>query len=200
MNLIVATPQNVDATEFAFDDIKVNHLRFIEYSKRPRKLIHSFTESLGLYRLAKHVILFDFDKQRILYFVRFDIKKIFGHSFVVQEILWRDSQLTKSKFKLNGDSVSVYVFFNCLLTLAEGVGIATDSMQTPNGKRFWLDRIAQAFEHNLHVYLIDQNTKVKVEVTDDDDFKNKIVNMKTWTDSQVGTGRRVIIAKDRIWK
>ena len=190
---------NVEPTEFKFEDRRTNQEKYLHYRKRKGTLIHSFAPGVGLYQLPRHFILFDDDRKLILYFVKFNVKSIFGHKFAIQEILWASGRVADKQYTVGGVSVGEYVFFHHLLAAAEGVGIATDSMQTAGGKRFWFRRVAQAFADKQFVYLIDQNTRVKVLVSNYDDFEAKITNMKTWTDGQAGEGRRVIIAPKKIW-
>jgi hypothetical protein len=93
-------------------------------------------------------------------------------------------------------SIPTYVFFKHLLTLADGVGIAPDAMQTASGKRFWFDRVAQDFERKLNVYLIDRTNKTKIKIIDFDDFDSKTEEEKKWVaDDNSALNRRVFISK-----
>ena len=198
LNIIVAEPMNVSPTEFGFTDDKVNHKRYLDFSKRKsKKLVHAFSPDVGLYRFSEHYIVLNDTEQSIVYFMQFKVRRILGRKLVTQVILWNDRLMDKEKFNINGQSIAVYVFFECLMGEADGVGIATDSMQTPDGRRFWEGRVARAFSRGLHVYLIDQNTHTEVEIHDAKEFKAK--THSTWSEVSSSMAKRIVISLKALW-
>jgi len=104
----------------------------------------------------------------------------------------------KPEMKIKGQGVTVFVFLNLLIRVAGGIAIATDAFHSPDGRRFWLRRIAQAFSDKKHVYLIDMEKNKKVKVNTDKEFEQKMNDMKMWVKSEKGQERRVIISTSPI--
>lgn len=187
---LVGSPLETDDLDFDFGKKEFNRKQYLKY-REPSLLIHSFTGQLGLYKaVGDHFFVFDDSKKTILYAVKYSIISFLGYRFVVQKQIWRSPALTQ---KLEGMSIPTYVFFRHLLPLADGVGIVTGAMQTASGKRFWFDRVAQAFEQKLNVYLMDQINKTKIKIRNFDDFESKIEEEKTWNS---GLTRRVVLSKE----
>jgi hypothetical protein len=198
-SLVLASPLEIDDTDFNYEDAEFNQAEYAKYRNKSPQLIHKFSQTIGLFKVKDHFFVFNDDQHRILFCVKYAVIPFLSYNFVVQKKIWRDSALSVDAFKIDGMSVASYVFFNQLLPMADGIGIITDSMQTPSGKRFWFDRIAQAFSKNLHVYLMDRNKKIKIKLHDDADFKAKIKQEDTWTsDDNKSLNRRVVISKKEL--
>lgn len=201
--LITADPMMVDPTDFNFRNKKHNREKYFSFVKREKTLVHSFSPEVNLYKFSEHFVLLDDAAQQILYFVQFKIKTVFGHKFVVQIKLW-GNPVALEKYKIEGQSLGYYVFFEHLIKLASGIGIATDSMQTPDGRRFWERCIYRAFNSKCHVYLVNQNTKNRQEVVDYPDFEEQATKLGTWNDEMSDMGNRVIISPkncgEKSWK
>ena len=190
---LVASPLEIDDLDFGYGKSEFNHKEYLK-NRESSRLIHSFTDQLGLYKAASdHFFVFDDSKKTILYSAKYGVISFLGYRFVVQKQIWRSPVLTQ---KLEGMSIPTYVFFKHLLPMADGVGIVTDAMQTASGKRFWFDRVAQAFEQKLNVYLMDRTNKTKIKIRNFDEFEAKIEDEKTWaSDDNSSLNRRVVISK-----
>ena len=197
--MVIASPLEIDDTDFGYDDIDFNKKEYDKYRKMESKLIHRFSDNVGLFKLKDHFFVFDDKNHQILFVVKYAIIPFLSYHFVVQKKIWRSLILSREQYKIEGMPVSNYVFFNHLLPMADGVGIITDSMQTPSGKRFWFDRIAQSFEKGLNVYLMDRNKKSKIKIKDEADFILKIKQEKTWTsDDTASLNRRIVITQKQL--
>jgi len=196
--LITADPQLVDPTDFNFRDKKHNQEKYLSFKTKEKTLVHSFSPEVNLYKSSEHFVLLDDAEQQILYFVQFKLRSIFGHKFVAQIKLW-GNPVALEKYKIDGQSIGYYVFFEHLIKLAEGIGIATDSMQTPDGRRFWERCIYRAFNNKFHVYFINQNTKDRQEAVDYADFEKKSTKLAIWNAEISGMGNRVIISPKKLW-
>lgn len=197
--MLLASPLEIDDTDFGYEDVEFNNKEYAIYRGKTAKLIYKFSDSLGLFQLKDHFFVFDDTSHSILFVVKYTIIPFLSYHFVVQKKIWRSPILSKEAFKIEGMPVSNYVFFKHLLPMADGVGIITDSMQTPSGKRFWFDRIAQAFEKGLNVYIMDRNKKSKIKIKNDADFSLKIKQEKTWTtDEAASMNRRVVITPKKL--
>jgi len=197
-SMILASPLEIEETDFNYEDIEFNEEEYTKYRKEA-KSIHRFSNKIGLFKAKNHFFVFDDMNHRVLFVVKYAIISFLSYRFVVQKKIWRSPILSKSQFKIEGMPVSTYVFFKILLPMADGVGIITDSMQTPSGKRFWFDRVAQSFEKGLNVYLMDRTKKSKIKLKDDADFSAKIKQEKTWTSEDAsGLNRRVVITQKEL--
>jgi hypothetical protein len=197
-SLVLASPLEIEDTDFRYEDADFNQGEYAKY-REASQVVHKFSDSIGLFKAKDHFFVFDDAKYKVLFCVKYTIIPFLSYNLVVQKKIWRDSALSVDAFKMEGMSVASYVFFNYLLPLADGVGIITDSMQTPSGKRFWFDRIAQSFAKNLHVYLLDRNKKLKIELVDDADFKAKIKQENTWSaEDNKSLNRRIVITEKKL--
>jgi len=197
-SMVLASPLEIDDTDFGYEDAEFNTKQYAK-CRTGAKSLHQFSKKIGLFEAKDHFFVFDDETLSILFVVKYSVISFLSYRFVVQKKLWRSPILSKDVFKLEGMPVSNYVFFKLLLPMADGVGIVTDSLQTPSGKRFWFDRVAQSFEKGLNVYLMDRDKKSKIKVKDDADFSVKIKQEKTWTsDDAAGLNRRVVITQKEL--
>ena len=197
--VIVADPQLIDPLDLKkLENPAENKKLYLKSKKEHRELMTSITKDVKLYLLDDKFMVFDDENQEILYEMRFEIHKIFGHEFAVQSFVWSSDSLIN--FKIGGQNVSSYVFFNLLMNAAGGVAIATDAFHTPSGKQFWLRRISQAFHKNQYVYFIDMSKKLKTRIKTHKDFKEKLTtDLEMWTKKEEGQVRRIIISPALLW-
>jgi len=147
-------------------------------------MVLKITPAINLYLKNDKFIIFDDDDKLILYTMTFETHRIFGYEFAVQSFVWASPKL--EAHKVDDESVPTYVFFKLLMRTAGGVAISTDAFHTPDGERFWLRRVAQAFRIKQYVYLVDMAKGQKVKVKDYVDFQHKIKDMKIWADKGQG--------------
>jgi hypothetical protein len=77
--------------------------------------------------------------------------------------------------------------------------IVTDNMQTSMGKRFWMGRIGNALTMGFPVYYINQVSKEKLLLTEDN--VDKVVDKyKVWGDSTISMAKKIAICKDLFWE
>jgi len=201
--IFASPPELINPLNTKLNRRNENKKMYIQYGKKRGILLDVISPNIKLYRLqlsndTGEFIVFDDNSQRILYKMCFESHTIFGHKFAVQSFVWSSKDLVN--YNIKGQSVSSYVFFIYLIKAADGVAIATDMFHTPDGMEFWLRRISQAFFKKYHVYLIDVTKDIKSKALNNDDFEDKIENMKIWTgEKDDGQNRRVIISPKTIW-
>lgn len=199
---IVGTPELIEPLEnVPWDNLKENTKRYSYYTDEvEKKLLHTLSRGVALYQIPedKLFLVLDHNAKMVLYVMKYDTDPIFGHTFAVQRYVWASARLAKSEMQIKSQTVTAYVFFHLLMKIAGGIAITTDALQTPDGKRFWLRRVAQAFSNKQFVYIIDFDTNTKLTIKNDIEFEQKIQNMKTWIKHSKGQSRRIIISPKSI--
>jgi hypothetical protein len=197
LKYIQAGPLNVLDTEFDLDDIAVNMKMFKDLQKRKGTLI----KDLGEYQLMgypTYIALVHIPSKSIAYIVRFEVKIVFGKKAVTQVMLWRRwGNNFVEELRIDGMKLTAYVFFKVLF--AKYDCIVTDSMQTKMGKRFWQDRIGNAFNYGFPVYYINQVSKEKILLTKDNVDKVE-KQYKIWDDTKISEAKKIAICKDEFWE
>lgn len=153
------------------------------------------TQNLGklknhtLYKQNNRLALIDTtvgETPHILYYLKYEINHL--------NILNCDAAQQVAVWKEHGgetNDIASEMFFTFLLPL---VGcIVTDLYQTTYGKRFWLDRVADAIKIGLKVLYI--NTDTNKITTINDMNKLKSLQKEIWGDGEQYQHRRVVIAK-----
>lgn len=105
----------------------------------------------------------DKNNPRIVYAVDIKINhKIIIHQTCTQVLVWASPS--------NEDLLIGFPrkIFNHLLK--HYAIMITDQEQTPDGKRFWERRIAQAFNDGLFIYFYDETNSILTAIKDNDDF------------------------------
>jgi hypothetical protein len=154
-----------------------------------------------LYKYGNKFVLVDPYRMMVLYYLSWKDKYYkYLNSTVSQEVLhWRDRGLYETI------DLSSHVFFDLLLPIHGK--IMTDFIHTNSGERFWLRRINETFNKNLHIYCIyflqttDSSRKI-VKVKDDLSFKsllispdNKLSN-NPWGYDNKFEARRILITQE----
>lgn len=116
-----------------------------------KKLLEQITPGVALYSLPTRYFILDTENQKLLYLVELKLSHINGMSTISQMKVWRDYSASETK------GIAERVFFDYIAPRADLV--VTDGEQTPDGKRFWMLRIAEAYRRGLPVYLFDYNDK-----------------------------------------
>jgi hypothetical protein len=198
---ITSAPEMIEPIDVSsYTTLKQNKAKYRSFEKDQKKLIHTLDRGVVLYQIPKKdaFIVLDHNSQNVLYDMRYELHAFFGHEFAVQRFIWASPRLEKPELKIKNQSVTTYVFFNLLLKIAGGIAIATDAFHTPDGKRFWLRRVTQAFSAKKHVYLVDMDKDQIIKIKNDLEFEQKIEDMETWIKDTKGQNRRVIISSKPI--
>lgn len=164
-------PQMVNPTQFKLNDdaFNQNHL------KRKKVIIDS-SDDYDIIKTGNNnnrsIILYDKNNMLIDYWVRFKrfgFKSI-GGSFITQTQIWRRDGSPWVQ------GITRKMFFDYLLK--HNKAIMSDSMQTVDGKRFWIDRMAEATSRGLYIGLANLNLK-QIEW-----FEGNSSNYRNWIKSK----------------
>lgn len=194
---IHAGPMNVSDTEFGLDTPDKNIAMYKKLEKRKGTKLKSFGD-YRLFEYPTYIALLHIPSHSVAYIVQFERKVVFGKRAVTQIMLWRQiGNDFVENLKIDGMKLTSYVFFKLLF--AKNDCIITDSMQTGMGKRFWGDRIGNALALGYPVYYINQVTKDKILITDEN--KNEIFEKYTiWGDDEISKAKKIAICKDKFWE
>lgn len=145
---IFEAPQNTFPTEFGLDET-VTNIRFGKSLLSQRKTaISKVDEDYTLWEFEREYALIRDSDSYVAYYMkfRFDMIRLIKRMCVRQVIVW------KSKEALPDAAITKKIF-NDLIHKYQTV--ITDAEQTPDGRRFWLNRISDALsDSSLFVYYI----------------------------------------------
>lgn len=189
-------PQELNATEFNLDDPKVNRRLAHDFTHNGEKL-EDVTERLSLWQRGRRIalVLEDPGKPRsLIYYVQWKERfhKLIGHKAISQVAVWRDALDPRSK------GIAAKIFWEHLLPIHEVM--MTDTMQTPDGKRFWTNRVAEAFEHRLRVYYLNllpapaTGERELIEIHDLQHFADLAREKDFWGREDLHQARKIIIS------
>lgn len=153
-------PQLIPSEKYTLHDQK------LLYSDKLSRLnssqvLSAIDQNIKLYARNDEIFALDSAKQQLVYLVKFikDCKRFIDvvagtneHLHYVTQIrVFRDSTNTKTK------GIAEEIFWQHLLPMT-GL-IVTDQDQTPDGRRFWGNRIGEAFDLDLKVGYWNQNNR-----------------------------------------
>lgn len=109
-----------------------------------------------------------------------------------QVAVWRDP------FEKISRGVTERIFFDYLLQNYHTV--ITDSMQTPDGERFWEYRIGDAFDRTgVYVYYVSFIApKEIIEIKNDQQLRDIANNKQIWGEAHANQARRIIITTKQL--
>jgi hypothetical protein len=144
---------------------------------------------LKLYRLRNQFFAVNRAGDRMAYWINtvHKYQSMIKETCVTQVALWRDSDNPHAK------DLPAHVFFNYLLP--ENHNIMIDGQQTTDGKRFWVNRIADAFDKGLHVYYANvMAPRELIKLVDKDDFMKNAKSIPIWGDNYHFRDKKIIIS------
>lgn len=170
-HFVAGNPQLISGTDFPLRAILENEVANVEMyeklmSSSKKKKMFDIPPNGEVYSLGQKIFLANNDKKRVDYFVQYEKQRFKGILTITQIAIWLQYS-SKYVNMPNGERVSTYLFFNHLLPMAEAV--MTDSLQTPDGRRFWVNRTADAIKQGLYVYTVwrDKNEIIQIKTMDD---------------------------------
>lgn len=187
----MSPPQLIGDQEFGLDNpTKLSNITYKFLHNNEKKLMRSINKDIKLYKLRNQFILIDEKQPTLLYIARYktDYSNLIGTKYALQFMIWKGSY-SPSQTK----NISKNIFFNYILPL-EG-SILTDSQHTDLGKRFWLNRIGDAFSLKLNVYYVDFNRHILRKINNDNELNSLIAKDQIWGHDIEFGGQRMLITK-----
>jgi hypothetical protein len=134
------------------------------------------------------VFLVNRDEKVLTYYVNYEVNHLKGLGrCATQVVLWR-----RAGSGLPGVTSRV---FNSLL-MDKFDAMVSDEIQTPDGQRFWIDRMAEAIQHGWSVGLIDLNGKAKLHrYPGGQSLQQWLTDMNGWGEDDAFGNRLFFISK-----
>lgn len=189
-DLIVEAPQIVgEYSPIELNDSTQNQELYQQLSRNPNKqLLKQITDTCKVYKSNKTIFCLDDMLSMVTYEMEFKVNEhpTLGQ-FVWQTSVWRGNSALISHLPTE-------MFFEYLVKTYHTV--LTDSKQSWDGKRFWLDRIDNAFDRGINVYFFDFSTSnlTKIETKTDWLQFYKINQNKIWGKTNLHQMMRMVIS------
>lgn len=182
---------------FKFDNVAVNKKtarRFLQYAKhntievmRDALLIRipAVTKLIGGDVIHEIGLIENFDAPHLVYYVKFKEFALHKMTCVSQAIVYNEGGYS---------GITKHVFFDILL--AQYDSIATDSMQSGDGRRFWENQIFEALAKNKFLYYADFEHGRYEPISSIREFRAVVQNREPWGDGIEYQQRRFIICNE----
>lgn len=158
---LLISPANWKLPKILDNEDKNNKL-YLQLKKSSRlKQLHSWeNDKFELVERGQKIALLNNNKHRIEYFVQYEFDHFRGIKTITQIAVWANKGFPLPA--INGLSAIKWTFFKYLLPKA--TAIAADSLQTEDGKAFWMKRIGESWDLGYITYMVlrDKNTIIKV--------------------------------------
>lgn len=180
---------------FFLDDLKFNRELYSRLIKKRSKIFLDIKVPLenGKYQelietgLGENGYIYFATDESIKYLVRYKKERVslIDKFAVTQFLVWADRNFSRSR------GLATKVFFDFLLKKHKI--IVSDYEQTLDGKRFWQNRIGDAFDRNLHVYLLDSRHNKVHKIKDEVDLDTNYT--QHWREDKLGKFYRFAISE-----
>jgi hypothetical protein len=128
-----------------------------------------------------------------LYYVQWSeiFHKLVGHRAITQVAVWADPVDPRST------GAAARIFWEYLLPIHRV--LMTDALQTPDGQRFWRNRVSEAFDHHLHVYYLNllpgkDGQREMIEIASKSAFDRLAREKEFWGREDLHRARKIIIS------
>ena len=183
---LLGSPQLLTPSNFGYDVETINSNEAQKFLSNKKCKQVGTLMGLPLYKCGNRYALIEITNgvPHLRYYVQYENKwvTLLKHNAIQQVMVWRGKGYS---------NVATSIFFDYLLP--ETGCIITDAFQTPDGEKFWWDRVKQALEKNLFVYYLDimpPNLVIK-RLHTFNEFRN--ISQVAWGDSQRNQEKRIII-------
>lgn len=164
---------------------KQSYSKLLDLSNK--RLIKKLTKDAFVYQQGCMFFCLDNSSKKVTYYMTFNVgaSKTIGH-FVYQSLVWVDDTVMYTKHLASN------MFWYELFTNYES--IITNSEQTWDGKRFWLNRIRDAFGNGLNVYLYDFKLQELTKMNSLSEFSDVHDLGEIWDNQPIFKSKRMVIS------
>jgi hypothetical protein len=165
-----------DFEDYAFDDLDANRQRYDLFVKfEPKKHINNFN-GVDVYELrigGEDILVGLYHPTKlVVYYCNYEVKvEPNAGRTCTQIMLW-------SKRSKRVKDLPRIIFFNYLMKKYKTM--QTDTMQTPDGERFWLGNIRTAFDVGYNVYHYNNASHKLAQLSSYDEFKEYYLADAFW--------------------
>ena len=194
-DIILEAPATADPLEDFLGDLDTNQGELRKLLMLKPKHVMSVNDNFVMYsaKMGDRQIFFGvvIDEMRIVYYMVFETEKskLIG-KFVYQSYVWVDKTYSAAR------GLPRLMFFNHLLLKYKTV--VTDSIQTWDGRKFWMSRIKDALEKNIKVYYVNFETNHIEEIHKYEDVARLNALHKIW--ANYAFDKRMVISLNPLIK
>lgn len=177
------------------DNETTNKKIYLQFAESVRsKIIKSWENgNLVLVEKGQRLVLLNHKQMRVKYYVQYKYRKFRGIKTITQIALWAYKSFPLPN--IDGLSAIKWVFFHYLLP--RGQAIAADSLQTEDGKNFWLRRIRDSWDSGLNTYFVFRDKNMVVKATNSQDIDD--LTPFIWGSIKHHEFRRAFISKKTLF-
>lgn len=187
---IYESPQLVDDGDWGLGTAEQNAKVLKDLMSAPGMREIGNYRSLKLYRLRGVIFAVDeLSPNQLVFRIKTEVTKIssINENAVVQRELWRDVN------NLSAAGLTKHVFTKILLP--EFHIIASDNLQTKDGRAFWMNRVSEALDRDQNVYVLSEIPPRKlIKVLDHAEFMKLNTAGQIWGTDPKFRLRRILIS------
>lgn len=152
---------------FDLSDIEENHQAYDKIINSKRTLqMEKHNDSQYLYSYGDKIVLLNINRKTVDYYVKLETGKFkITGKYITQVEVWR----TEDRPVQN---VVQKVFFDHILKSHDTV--LSDSLQTSNGRRLWVNIVDYALQRGLNVYVVNLNNGTLTHIPNADIYGDEI--------------------------
>lgn len=165
----------------------------LAFSPRAKTLRTYAGGKAKLLEVGQKIVLCDYENKKMDYYVQYEFGKIKGLKCVTQIVIW----VTDISPYVNqgGLRLTQEVFFDYIVPKARCV--AADTLQSPDGMKFWLRRISDALNMGFHIYAYFKDKDKMYRIAKFSDISK--LRDQIWTTETAAENRRAIIAPSDVF-
>lgn len=161
------SPQLIDAEDWGLSNADKNQQLYTTLTKYHAEEKIGTYKGLDLYRRKGQFFAINPENTEapISYWIKTEVHRLSAAnvSGITQHALWRNTD------DIATTGITSYIFFKILLP--QYGAIISDGLQTQDGKRFWINRISEAFDKELNIYVLHELAPRKlIKILDQAEF------------------------------
>jgi len=185
----------LNSTSFGLNQDSINFRKYVSLNREVSTELYA-TAGLSLRDYGDQLAIVDDGDQRVKLYIMLKVWSALGKRAVTQTALWRDRDEKMNRLIIHGKRVTDYLFSEVLLKKF-GL-VVSDRMQTPLGREYWVERVANSLADGLCVYRLDLTAKKAYRVSSRDEIENE--RDVIWGDGESFRTQRLAIATSALWK
>jgi hypothetical protein len=185
MSDITESPKLIPSSNWGLDTSEKNKT-ILDRLKKKQKQIDAYN-GVPIYQSGRVYFSTSLDGNKITYLMVAKVDRIrsLKMRYATQTLVWRlGGGYTKG--------LASHMFWTHLFPLHET--IMSDSKQTKEGQRFWMDRVDEAFQKGLRVY----RTNIRTGESKEETNAESLFGSDTYGDTDIFKLYRIVISKEKL--
>lgn len=189
-SVLLEAPISIQPEDFNLGNDAANEKYGAKLRANPKlEKVQDLDSGFALYRLKNLYAVFLNDEDKLYYLMRYKTNRISA----VNEVAATQFMVWSSGFI---PGIARLVFHKYLLP--EHKMIATDGKQTPDGQRFWRNRINEALKQDLWVYFADMISTPRRLIRITDSAQLAKLAPEIWGTEEKFRGQKILIADHQL--